>query len=524
MKIYTRIEMDICTGRILSSDSFEYSGPMAWCGSGEETANIGQAEGAPAKSESTDPLQAVQGSADTVMGQMTGNQAGTRLPVGFQGDGAAIANQINSQLVQPVQQIEGYEPTSLGRPAIDASGSGYRDMTPDEQAAYKQWSVMQDKNDPLSAVDRALPFLPLGLLGAAGGAAASGMEAGSALAGESAFGPATGTVLPAGEAASGATSFAAPGAGSPTVIGTATGGGGFLDSMGNPLPSPGGGGGGGTSQQAGTPAGTTSGTPVGSAADIPAATAPSAPTGPTTATPVSEAAPVTSSPAPANTTTPSATGISADSGSFSAPGEAYGGAPPKPAPPTAGPDQGIVSKAMKALGLYDPKTGGIGTNALPLALSAGGQVMAQRSKNSLQNQLTAAAKPAAGAANQLLDRGLNGQVPPAVMQQFDLSYKQKVGEITQRFANMGRDPKTDSAAQAEMQKAKDAMDAQVANYASTLTTQGLQAAGLAQGPTTQAALAGAQQDQALQQSMASAMQQMAMLTAMQGNKQGAPAP
>ena len=56
----------------------------------------------------------------------------------------------------------------------------------------------------------------------------------------------------------------------------------------------------------------------------------------------------------------------------------------------------------------------------------------------------------------------------------------------------------------------------MAQAAQTSVTQGLQAAGLAQGPSVQAAMAGAQQDQQLSQAVAQMLQQMAMIQAMQG--------
>ena len=54
----------------------------------------------------------------------------------------------------------------------------------------------------------------------------------------------------------------------------------------------------------------------------------------------------------------------------------------------------------------------------------------------------------------------------------------------------------------------------------TLTSQGLQAAGMAQTPATQAAMAAAQQDKALADAQASVMKQLAQLQSAQGGGAG----
>lgn len=239
------------------------------------------------------------------------------------------------------------------------------------------------------------------------------------------------------------------------------------------------------------------------------------------------AAPSAITPPPVTTTAPSASGLPVGSGDASVaeqvlpPGSNPSVVPPS-GPTTPPPSTGIT-KALEQLGVLSPG-GGIGKNALPLGLTAISQLSANARGKSLQKDLKSIAQPSRSASEQLLAEGTSGQVPPAVMQQFQRSYNDKVNEITQRFANMGRDAKTDSAAQAEIAKAKDAMDAQVANYASSLTTQGLQAAGVASGPATQAALAGAQQDQALSTSMAGTLQNMALLDALSRDRNTPAAP
>lgn len=193
------------------------------------------------------------------------------------------------------------------------------------------------------------------------------------------------------------------------------------------------------------------------------------------------------------------------------------------APATAQPSQdpNMVERALRSIGVWDPAKGAVGKNALPLGLMIGGQVAQNRRGDQLSKDLRAISAGPKAASDQLLAEGTSGNVPPAVMQQYDQSYKDKVSEINQRYANMGRDPRTDTGAQAEIQKAKDAKDAQVANYASGLTTQGLQAAQVAAGPQTQAAIAGAQKDEALQAAMANGLQTLAMMQAYQG-KQATP--
>lgn len=178
-------------------------------------------------------------------------------------------------------------------------------------------------------------------------------------------------------------------------------------------------------------------------------------------------------------------------------------------------------KALQSLGVLQKGSDiALGPTALPLALTgvnAAQQRAMMQSSKSLPGQLRAAAGPAQGAATQLLEEGLGGKVNPATAAMYEKTFQDKVGEIKQRYANMGRDANTDSAAQYEIQRAQDARDAAIAGQASSLTSQGLQAAQIAQGPTTQAALSAAQQDQALSNAMAQALQQIAQIQAM-GNR------
>ena len=173
-----------------------------------------------------------------------------------------------------------------------------------------------------------------------------------------------------------------------------------------------------------------------------------------------------------------------------------------------------VMKALKSLGLVDDK-GGIGRNALPALGLIASQIRAAQSGNTLSKQLTAAGQRTGAAADTLLGQGLSGQVSPAIQASIMQQVKDQKEAVRQQYANMGRDPNTDTGALAAMAKIDMQAQALIAQQAQALTSQGLQAAGMAQGPSTQAALAAAQQDQALSQSMASVLQQMAMLEALQ---------
>jgi hypothetical protein len=168
-------------------------------------------------------------------------------------------------------------------------------------------------------------------------------------------------------------------------------------------------------------------------------------------------------------------------------------------------------KALQSLGLVNKDLTGVGTNALPLAGLVGSQIMQNKANKSLPSQLTQAAAPASNAANTLLQEGLSGQAPAAVVAQAQQQYNQQVQEINQRYAAMGRDPSTDTAAQYEISQAGLTMQEAINNYSTQLTSQGLQAAQIAQGPTVQAATTAAQQDQNLSNSIASTLQNMALI-------------
>lgn len=398
-----------------------------------------------------------------------------------------------------------------------------------------------DEFDPGAAVMALLTLWAggaIGAAGAAGGLGAAGAEAGAAgaagaggaeagLAG-STIGPSTGTILEPGLQASGAFSSAAPGAGIPASVPLGVGGAGAAASGGgggsealpgtevNPAAAP--------SSDGGASLGTGGGESVGGGFTSPAGGTSGGEAG--GFSPMSNPAPV-EAPSMPSSQTPNVSGMQVGGGETGFGPPAADAAVPDPlrtavdsatsggsGSATEGPGW---QKMLEKLGIMS-KDGGIGQNAIPMGLNLGSQALKANSSSNLQKQLTAVGQPASDTSRRLLAEGASGQIPPGIMSQMQQTFKAKVDEITQRFANMGRDAKTDSAAQAEINKARDAFDAQVAQYSSGLTSQGLQAAGVAAGPLTQGALAGAQQDQALQQSIANFMQQMSMLQALQGRQ------
>lgn len=178
-----------------------------------------------------------------------------------------------------------------------------------------------------------------------------------------------------------------------------------------------------------------------------------------------------------------------------------------------GTPQGAATTTPKPT-LSDKALSAITNNPLAagaLGLNLAGQMQASSAQKKREEQMQKATGPAQDAAKQLIEQGMAGQVPPAIMAQFDRSLQDRVMEIKQRYSNMGRDAKTDSAAQNEISKAIAQKDAQVAAYAQQLVSQGLSAAGVAAGPQSAAIQAGAAQDHQLQQSMGATLQSMAML-------------
>lgn len=185
----------------------------------------------------------------------------------------------------------------------------------------------------------------------------------------------------------------------------------------------------------------------------------------------------------------------------------------------------MVEKALKTLGVYDPTKGTVGPNALPLAGLGYAAYRNNQAGKSAQDQLNKVAQPAQDASKQLIAQGTAGQVPQALQTQIQNTYNQTVQQIKARYARMGRDPDNDSGAAAEIAKAGQDRDAQIANAAQTILNQGLAAAQVANGPAQNAVMAGVNSDTQLAQAMAGTLSQMAMLQYLkERGTTGAPTP
>jgi hypothetical protein len=176
-----------------------------------------------------------------------------------------------------------------------------------------------------------------------------------------------------------------------------------------------------------------------------------------------------------------------------------------------------ITKALQALGIGD-----LGKYIMPGLQLAVPAIMQQKQGSMLSKQLAAAGKPAGDASNTLLQQGLSGQAPQAVIAQANQTYQDGVEQIKQQYANMGRDPNTDTGAKAAMAKLAVARDAQIQQYAQNLTSQGLQAANIAQSPAIAAAQAAAQHDQALAASIQKTLNSLGVQQGSQGST-GVPA-
>ncbi len=190
------------------------------------------------------------------------------------------------------------------------------------------------------------------------------------------------------------------------------------------------------------------------------------------------------------------------------------GGPPKPDDPN------FAQKAMKTLGLYDPAKGTLGPNALPIGMMGVNAYNQNKRGSAAQNQLNNLSQPARGASEQLINQGLAGDVPKPILDQFNRTFDQQKSAIEARYASMGRDPQSDSAAQKEISDLAATRDASIANYASQLLNQGLAAAQVAAGPATAAVTAGVQSDKELSNAMAQTMQQLALLQSLRSRETG----
>jgi hypothetical protein len=172
------------------------------------------------------------------------------------------------------------------------------------------------------------------------------------------------------------------------------------------------------------------------------------------------------------------------------------------------------TKALEYLGLT--KTGGgLGPNALPAAALGLSQYRANKQAQKLEDQLKAASAQTKGVATSLIDKYQTGTIDPAQQKQIDDLTNNTKARIKQRYAQMGRDPNTDSAAQSELAKADADSIAMQDAAKQGILTQGLRAAGLAQGPATSAVMAGYQSDLAQQQAMQSFLNTLAIMQSRQ---------
>jgi hypothetical protein len=168
-----------------------------------------------------------------------------------------------------------------------------------------------------------------------------------------------------------------------------------------------------------------------------------------------------------------------------------------------------VDKALRYLGVTSAN--GIGPTALPLATLGISQYRANKQAQAIKDQLAAASAQTKGVATSLLDKYQTGTIDANQQKQIDDLTNNTKARIKQRYAQMGRDPNTDSAAQSELAKADaDAVAMQDAAKQGILT-QGLNAAGLAQGPATSAVMAGYQSDLQQQQAMQNFMNTLALM-------------
>ena len=168
-----------------------------------------------------------------------------------------------------------------------------------------------------------------------------------------------------------------------------------------------------------------------------------------------------------------------------------------------------VDKALRYLGVTSAN--GIGPTALPAAALGLSQYRANKMGQSLQDQLKAASAQVQPVASGLINQYETGQINPAQEKQItDLTNNTKA-RIKQRYAQMGRDPNTDSAAQSELAKADADAVAMRDTAQQGILTQGLNAAGLAQGPATSAVMAGYQSDLQQQQAMQNFMNTLALM-------------
>lgn len=173
-------------------------------------------------------------------------------------------------------------------------------------------------------------------------------------------------------------------------------------------------------------------------------------------------------------------------------------------------------------GTFDKAISAITNNPLTaasLGMTGLSAYQGKQAAKALQNSLQQAGAQTSNTAQQLLNQYQTGTINPAQDKQITDWTNNQIAQIKQRYASMGRDPNTDSAAQAEMANAQAQGVAMRDQALQGVLTQGLNAAGIAAGPTTQAIMAGYNANTTAQNSMAQAMQTLAMLQALQQGRQ-----
>jgi hypothetical protein len=183
---------------------------------------------------------------------------------------------------------------------------------------------------------------------------------------------------------------------------------------------------------------------------------------------------------------------------------------------------GALSTTPATPGAFDKAISAITNNPLTaasLGMTGLSAYQGKEAAKALQSSLQQAGAQTSNTAQQLLNQYQTGTINPAQDKQITDWTNNQMAQIKQRYASMGRDPNTDSAAQAEMANAEAQAVAMRDQALQGVLTQGLSAAGVAAGPTTQAIMAGYNANTAAQQSMAQGMQTLAMLQALQQGKQ-----
>lgn len=246
--------------------------------------------------------------------------------------------------------------------------------------------------------------------------------------------------------------------------------------------------------------------------------APTPPVGPQTAvgTPAPGPTPI------ANATGPAVSGAPVGGGGAGVPGGAMPGVP-APVTDLSVPASAADKARLATTSLADKAINAVTKNPLTagaLGLNLFAQANSRKQGKQLDQQLKAAGAPATAVGNQFLAQGASGKPSASSAYDIDKWAADTSAAIKQRYANMGRDASNDSAAAKELADVQAKAVAMRDAAAQGLVSQGLQAAQVGMGPTTQAALAAAQQDKDLASSMASTLNSLAMLQALQARAGG----